>query len=740
MTSSQSLPAPRAGILQRAAAWARRVGLERKLVVLLLIASVGAGVLTFLLTTGNTPFDFDDRSIAALLLADMVFVLSLIVLVGRRVVVVWMERRRGQAGARLHARLIGLFGLVAALPTIVVAGFSTILFEYGLRAWFSDQVSTAIRNSLQVAEAYMEEHSQTIGGDAIAMAQDINRAGATLLYSPQQLQNFIGQQAAIRALSDAAVIDSNGNVYGRVELIFGLGLALQPNIPAGALERAAQGELVVYPSEVEGRVRAITRLRAFSDAYLIIGRLIDPRVIGHMDQTRGAYQLYTELEGERTDLQITFAMVFILVATLLLLSSIWVGLAFANRLSEPLRNLIVATEKVRGGDLGARVTEGAVSGDEIDTLSRAFNRMTGQLESQQKALLSANVELDRRRGFIEAVLAGATAGVIGLDKNGCITVTNRFACELLKSDPEHLQGERLDEILPAISALLGEARLRPRRPAEDEIQITGALGEPRTLLVRAMVEMQPDEGSVLGYVITFDDITQLVSAQRKAAWADVARRIAHEIKNPLTPIQLAAERLKRRYLKEIESDPETFEICVDTIRRHVSEIGEMVSEFSSFARMPQPVFATEDLKSIVEEALFLLEEANPGVSFEKTLPEGAVALLCDRKQIGRVLTNILQNAVDAIEGREGEDLPPGRIGIVLEQEEEQIAIAVTDNGRGLPPNEKHRLTEPYVTTRAKGTGLGLAIVKKIMEDHQGSISLEDNPEGGATVRLLFHAL
>ena len=282
--------------------------------------------------------------------------------------------------------------------------------------------------------------------------------------------------------------------------------------------------------------------------------------------------------------------------------------------------------------------------------------------------------------------------------------------------------------------------MRPRRPAEDELEITGALGEPRTLLVRAMAEVQPEQGSLLGYVITFDDITQLVSAQRKAAWADVARRIAHEIKNPLTPIQLSAERLKRRYLKEIKSDPETFEVCIDTIRRHVGEIGEMVSEFSSFARMPQPVFATENLVSILREALFLQEEAHPHIDYQSKLPSEGITLVCDRKQLGRVLTNVLQNAADAIEGRSGDDVPPGRIRIELSAGDDQIELSIADNGRGLPEAEKHRLTEPYVTTRDKGTGLGLAIVKKIMEDHKGSISLEDNPEGGAIVRLLFHAV
>ncbi|MET4807967.1 PAS domain-containing sensor histidine kinase [Limibacillus sp. MBR-115] len=726
------LGSPKETLIWRWSRWARRIGLERKLVFLLVFASVVSGVSTFLITTGNALVEVDDRTLTALLILDMVFLLSLLVLVGRRLVYIWLERRKGLAGARIHARMVGLFGLVAALPAVVVAAFSAIVFEYGLRAWFSDQVSTAIRNSLEVAEAYMDEHSQTIAGDAVAMAQDMGRAGTALLYSPQRLQSFVKQQAAIRALSDATVIDSGGNIFARSDLV--LGLSIPPTVPQRYLDRARASEVVVYSSESEGRVRAIVKLESFADAFLVIGRLIDPRVIGHMDRTRGAYQLYTELEGQRSGLQVTFAVVFLLVATLLLLCSFWVGMAFANRLSEPIRNLIGAAEKVSAGDLQARVVEGEDT-DELAHLSRAFNRMTSQLGSQQNALLQANAELEHRKGFIEAVLAGVTAGIIGLDEMGRITLANRFATDFLGQSADELEGRPLSDVLPEAAELIQLSRKRLRRPAESQIQVIDTDGHARSLLIRVTAEFQK-EGFLLGFVITFDDITELVSAQRKAAWADVARRIAHEIKNPLTPIQLSAERLKRRYLKEIKSDPHTFEVCIDTIRRHVSDIGEMVNEFTSFARMPQPVFKNEDLVSVLKEALVLQEQSNTGIIYEKDFPKAPVELHCDRKQIGRAFTNILQNGAEAIEGR-GEDAPQGRIRIQVSLQGDQIEVLFSDNGKGLPPLEKHRLTEPYVTTREKGTGLGLAIVKKIMEDHQGHLGLEDIPEGGAMVRLVF---
>ena len=495
--------------------------------------------------------------------------------------------------------------------------------------------------------------------------------------------------------------------------------------------------MVLLTANTEDRVRALLRLDAFTDSYLFVGRLVDPRVLAHIDRTRDAVQLYEALEGERSGLQITFALIFMLVALLLLLTAVWIGLAVANYLARPIGDLVQAAERVGRGDLAVRVDESRAQ-DEIGPLSRAFNRMTAELERQQRALLEANRQLDDRRRFIEAVLSGVSAGIVGLDREGRIELPNRSAGELLSAELRALEGRKLESLLPETDELISQARQRPGRVIERQLSLEPPSGGMRTLLARVVAE-QDDEG-IVGFVATFDDISELLSAQRKAAWADVARRIAHEIKNPLTPIQLSAERLRRKYLGEIKSDPATFEICTDTIVRQVADIGRMVDEFSSFARMPAPVMADEDLRRLVTEALVLQQSAHPRIVFDSGLPEHAVVVTCDRQQINRALTNLLQNAIDAIEGRKaakGESLPQGEVRLRLHDGASQVRIVVEDNGRGLPKRERHRLTEPYVTTRERGTGLGLAIVRKIMEDHDGALKLEDREGGGARVTLVF---
>jgi two-component system nitrogen regulation sensor histidine kinase NtrY len=400
----------------------------------------------------------------------------------------------------------------------------------------------------------------------------------------------------------------------------------------------------------------------------------------------------------------------------------------------PISGLVGAADRIRAGDLSARVPEDERN-DELSSLSRAFNRMTYQIQSQQRELIEANRELDERRRFTETVLTGVSAGVIGLDRSGRVYLPNRSASALLGIDLDEAIGEDLAELAPEMAELLEQAALRPDRLAQGQVQLAGRNGT-RTLLVRIAAERDDEE--ISGFVVTFDDITELVSAQRKAAWADIARRIAHEIKNPLTPIQLSAERLKRKYQKEIKNDSETFQICTDTIIRHVEDIGRMVDEFSSFARMPTPVLQPEDLATIVERAVFLERTAHPKIAFEMQFETRPVSLRCDARLVGQALINILKNAVESIEGRIAESgtNPPGHIVVNVEAGP-QVAITVEDNGKGLPAHGRERITEPYVTTRAKGTGLGLAIVKKIMEDHSGELVLSDRAGGGARVDLVF---
>lgn len=717
---------------------AQRWRLGRIMTVGLSAAAVAAGIVTYVVLTGNGgEAQPDPDMVRGLVVLDVILALLLATLVAWRVVQVWARRRSGVAGSRLHVKLVVLFSLVAVTPAIVVAVLSALLIEFGIEQLFNSRVNAAIQDSRAVANAYLDEHRQVIGGDAMAMANDLSREGLTLLSSPQLLERLVQTQTAIRALNEAAIFDSSGEVLSRAGLAYSLEASI-PQIPNWAYERARNGEVAVITSPGDDRVRALVMLEPGidKDIFLYVGRLVDPRVMAQVERTNREAEEYERQKQRRFSLEIRFTGIYAIIAAVLLLGAIWVGLSVSSQLASPIMGLIDAAERVRGGDLSARVAvrEGT-AGDEIDTLSRAFNRMTSQLATQRTELVEANRQLDERRRFSEAVLAGVTAGVIGLDRDGKVELPNRSAAELLQFDPKDMIGRQLAELVPEMATLFDSVRRRADLFVEDEIRVMRD-GRARVLLVRIVGE--PGDREAAGYVVTFDDVTDLLVAQRQAAWADVARRIAHEIKNPLTPIQLSAERLKRKYLGQITADKETFVSCTDTIIRQVSDIGRMVDEFSSFARMPAPVMRDEDLCDLARQAVFLGRNGYPGIVFETELPVEPVRLPCDARQVGQAVTNIIKNAVEAIEGREGGDLPPGRIVVSIGERDRRVILSVRDNGKGLPASERERLAEPYVTTRAKGTGLGLAIVKKIMEDHGGELVLSDGAGAGAVVSLVFH--
>jgi two-component system nitrogen regulation sensor histidine kinase NtrY len=717
--------------LQRFSAWGERSGLFSYLAIALAIASAVCGIATYAALTGSAPLGPSPHIVLVLLNLDLVLLLALGGLVARRIVQVWTERRRGSAGSKLHVRLVVMFSLVAAAPAIVVAVFSAVFFDLGIESWFATRVRTAVDESLAVAESYLREHQQVIRGDILAMANDINREGPWLLSNPGQFNDLINTQAALRSLSDAVVFDQSGRVLGRSR--FSLVIEFDP-VPPDALERARRGEVVVFVNDGDNRVRALVRLESMRNTYLYVSRFVEARVLQHMQRTQDAVSDYQNLEQHRSDIQITFAMIFIMVALLLLLVAVWTGLALANTLARPVMNLAAAAERVREGDLSARVPEGPLT-DELGSLSRAFNRMTSQLETQRRELIEANSQIDERRRFIEAVLGGVSAGIIGLDADGRINYPNRLVSELVGVDLSAHVGELLASIVPALGDLVATARARPQRLHESQIQVTHD-GQERTLLARVFVERE--QNAIRGFVVTCDDVTELMSAQRMAAWADVARRLAHEIKNPLTPIQLSAERLRRRYLPQVTNDPETFAACIDTIIRQVDDIGGMISEFSAFARMPAPDKDTNDIAEIVGRCVLLQRSANPAISYPTEAPAHVVKIVCDERQAAQALTNLLQNAADSLNTRLARNPePPGEIRIRVEEQEETVSIAIEDNGLGLPSENRERLTEPYVTTRAEGTGLGLAIVKKIMEDHGGRLELADCKPNGARVTLIF---
>ena len=738
LTAEISRPSAAVAGYARVSQWGRRVGLGRKLSIALTVIALGFALATYATITGSSPLGADTQTVLILLQIDLVLFLLLGLVVARSLVGLWIERRRGQVGSRLHMRLAMLFSLIALAPAIIVSVFSAVFFNFGMENWFNDRVKTAIVESRAVAEAYLKEHKQVIRGDVLSMARDLERALPLLTENPRQFSRILAGQGLVRNLSEIYVFDGSGRILAKWAL--GFVIDRDPVAPE-IIERARSGEVVLLTSEADDRLRAIIKLDRFVDAFLYVGRFVEPRVLEHIDKTERAAAEYANIEGRRSSIEITFAMIFILVGMLLLFVAIWVGLVFANRLSRPISDLAGAAERVRAGDLSARVEEGPDS-DELGLLSRAFNRMTDQLEGQRHELVQANRQLDERRHFIETVLGGVSAGVIGVDAEGRINLANRSACSLLAMDIDEQIGADISEVVPELSAMIGDAHTRPNRLVEAQISMQ-RVGRDRTLLVRLAADVV--DRKVSGFVITFDDITELVAAQRKAAWSDVARRIAHEIKNPLTPIQLAAERLRRKYMNEITSDPETFSNCTDTIIRQVGDIGRMVDEFSAFARMPRPEMERENIGKICREALVLPRSAHPEIEFVSDIPGDPVMITGDSRQLSQVLTNLIQNAIDAIDGRVADgqaELAAGEIQLSLSLTEEDAEIVITDNGKGLPVEKRDRLTEPYMTTRTKGTGLGLAIVKTILEDHGGVLELKDRPDGknGASIRVMLPLL
>ena len=715
-------------------AWLRSRHVTRHLAIMLAIASIVAGFATYF-SFRSLP---DAEWVLGLLWLDVILLLSLGGLVGHRVVQIILARRQGSVGSRLHARLVALFSVVAVTPAIMVAVFAVMFLHYGLEAWFSDRVSRALTNSLNVAESYLEEHTELIGADALAMAADINREAPNLVGSPELFQRLFDAQAALRSLTEAIVFQGDGQVVARTGLSFGLEIESLPD--ADQLARAAAGEAVVLTNDTEDRVRALVGLSAFEDTFLYVGRFVDSRVLGYLAETRRVVDEHRTLEVRRSGIERMFVVIFGVVALLLLFAAIGVGLIFANNVAARITALIEATDQVRGGDLSVRVPE-VQEQDEIDHLQTAFNRMTSQLSSQRNELITANSELDQRRLFTEAVIGGVSSGVIGLDAQGKITLPNAAATEFLGSDA--LIGRPIIAVLPETAGLLAGVVAAPQAPAiEEQIEFRRKDGQ-RTLLVKIAAQLD-DELKITGFVLTFDDITELLSAQRTAAWSEVARRIAHEIKNPLTPIRLSAERLKRKYLPQIDADQETFVGSVDTIVRQVDNIGRLINEFSAFARMPAPVFNHDSACDLVRQAVYLQQGARSEIRFRTELPDNDLQLYCDSRKVAQALTNLVQNAVQSVLQRleaEGSGGEPGWVLVKLEEVDQFCSIEVRDNGQGLPADEPaDRLTEPYVTKRADGTGLGLAIVKKIMEEHGGTISLRNRDGGGACVNLAFPML
>ncbi|HXU99970.1 MAG TPA: PAS domain-containing sensor histidine kinase [Caulobacteraceae bacterium] len=640
-----------------------------------------------------------------------------------------LRARSSDAGARLHMRFVLLFALAAVAPAVIVALFFGVLVTRGVDNWFSARVQTVVENSATVARSYIGEQKAFISGHLAGMAQALNVAAPALAETPVAFSRFLRDQTADNGFAAAYLIDRDGRVLARAEREEGAPF-LYP--PASAFQAADEGDVDMVGFEQADLFRALYRLHAYPDAYLYVVRPVDRGIFRHLRLTEASLLAYRQAAASRSRIRGAFAVSYIATVLLVLVGAVWLGMEAAGAIAAPVARLVQAAGRVSAGDLSARVAIGR-DPEEIAALSRAFNRMTGDLQEQQEALRAAHIEAETRRLFTEAVLLGVSAGVIGLDSRGAVSAVNRQAAQLLALAPGKNEGRPLAEIAPELAVVAAAAQSQGGE-AEEDVDVTRG-GESRRLRVRA-------SRTAHGLVLTFDDITRLVAAQRNAAWRDVARRIAHEIKNPLTPIQLSAERLKRKYRDEISSDVETFDRCTDTIIRQVGDIGRMVDEFSAFARMPAPIFAPHDPAELLREAVFAQRVADPDVAMEiGALPRDLV-LQCDARIVGQALTNVLKNAGEAIAARRSAQPGlNGRIRAGLQAHGRRIDFVIEDNGIGLPAKERDRLTEPYVTTRAKGTGLGLAIVKRILEDHGGELVLSDADERpGARVLLSFPAL
>jgi two-component system nitrogen regulation sensor histidine kinase NtrY len=694
-----------------------------------------SALVTFIVLADFTPLSPTHNVVVTLLLANATTMLLLLTIIVREVWQVVQARRTGRAAARLHVRIVGIFSLIAAAPAILVAIVASVTLDRGLDRLFSTSTRSAIENSLIVAEAYLRDHAQIVRSDIMVMAFDIARNKSLFDQDPDKLRQFLTFQAQVRGLGAAIVLDKDLKVIARADLNINQTFALPPR-DALAHITSKEPQVVLLPDV--NYVAAVIRLEQFEDYYLYLTRLLDPRVVPQIQATRASATEYAALETRRLGVQVAFALMYTVIALTVFLSAVWIGLNFANRLVAPIRRLIGAANAVSTGNLYVRVPVRQAEGD-LAQLGETFNRMTQELRTQRDDIMQAHDLIDSRRRFTEAVLAGASAGVIGVDGNGAISILNRSAEKLIGSTENDALGRPLADVLPELADFMVAAGSGAR--TQDQVTISRN-GRERNLSVRITSEQSGE--SDRGYVVTLDDITELVVAQRTSAWADVARRIAHEIKNPLTPIQLSAERLRRKYGKMIEEDGGVFEQCTDTIVRQVEDIRRMVDEFSHFARMPKPVMSTEDVADAIRQTVFLMRVGNSEIDIDTNIAEDPMPARFDRRLIAQALTNIIKNATEAIAAVPPRELGKGTIRVFAERDGDDVVIDVVDNGIGLPKSNRNRLLEPYVTTREKGTGLGLAIVGRIIEEHGGKIELRDASEKmpgrrGAWVRIRFAA-
>ncbi|WP_295318606.1 ATP-binding protein [uncultured Sphingopyxis sp.] len=690
---------------------------------------VSVAIATYIFVTGDAQSErlLTPALVAAIMVVNLVPAMTLIVLIGSRVARARAMRSMAGGNGRLHVRLVALFSLIAAAPTLLVVIFASLLFQFGVDFWFSDRSRGMFENAANLAEGYYQENQRQVGANTFAMATDLGTRLKQYPIDAPGFNDYYFQQVVVRSLNESAIIEIGRDGVARTAT------AIDPDerpaasrLSKAMIARLDAGEDVVVVRRSD-RIEAAARLPGTDRAFVYASR--DTNVPGFQQSARAGAVLadYNQLFDRSQMLQLQFNGALYLGSLLLLALAVIAAIVVADRIVRPLGTLIGATRTAAGGDLSVRVTP-PVRDDEISVLTRAFNRMTEQLEGQTGALVNVNEQLEARRSFIEAVLRGVSSAVVSVDADRRILLANAAAERLIGQSADELIGLFLDDVAPEL------ARLLTSDEREAIVQLSRKDAEPATLAAKAVAQGD-------GFVLSFEDITQQLLDQRRAAWSDVARRIAHEIKNPLTPIQLAAERLQRRFGDKVEGDEATFRKLTDTVIRQVHDMRRMVDEFSSFARMPKPTFGVEDLRDILRQAVFLFEVAKPDIAFSVRTPAEIEPLVCDRRLLSQAVTNIVKNAVEAIEEKykNSDAAAAGHVGAALEVGAEgEVVIRVTDDGIGLP-EARDAIAEPYMTTRQGGTGLGLAIVKKIVEQHYGELEFSDNPAGqGTCVTLTLH--
>lgn len=708
--------------------------------LLVVITSLVTAAISFSILMGVTPVTPTQSITSGLAFVNAALIVLLLLFIAREIDRIIRARQHGRAAARLHVRIVALFSLVAAVPAVVVAIVASVTLNVGLDRWFAIRTKDIVTSSVSIARSYVEENARNLQGTTLSMAVDLDAARTLYSLDRNGFKQLLDQQASGRGLLQAALLRADGSPI--LESAKAAGVGDLPPPPGDVLETAADGKPVLIPPQNRNLVGAVIKLREIENAYLYTIRAVDKQLIDAVKIVNTNAAEYQGLEANRTTTQIAFALLYLGLTLVVLLSAIWTGIAVADRLVRPIRLLIGASDAVAKGDLDVIVPVRKSDGD-VGFLSDTFNTMIRQLKSQRDELINAKDQIDERRRFSEAVLSGVTAAVIGVDPDGMITIANKSAEHILGIDANAAAGQMLSAVLPELGTIFELAK-STEKPVYREQASFIRKGSERTYNVQITVE--ESAGAEHSFVVTVDDITDLVTAQRSTAWSDIARRIAHEIKNPLTPIQLSAERIRRRFGKVIVEDREIFDQCTDTIIRQVGDIGRMVDEFSSFARMPKPVLSPLDIRQPLREAAFLIEVSRPDITIEKQLPTDRLNGMFDSRMLGQAFGNLIKNATEAIDGRDEERAgDKGHVLVRATRDGQSIIVDIIDNGKGLPRENRQRLLEPYMTTREKGTGLGLAIVRKIVEEHSGTLSLQDAPADfhggvGAQIRLIFPAL